>query len=182
MKALEEKIKEFYVVHWIVDNIPAATVFLLEELDEEGNPTGVSDTIYEKGFPLGFVDQQTGKAFLNNHVKLKLAYHEDSRSFTGNRIVGFKVEASSVLHKNGPTCSEDPASLDDQCVDAGCPSTITFTYDVEWERSDIKWASRWDLYLKMTNSEIHWFSIVNSIMMVLFLSGYNHSYTERDPT
>ena len=49
--------------------------------------------------------------------------------------------------------------------------TIVFTYDVHWEASDIKWASRWDLYLKMTDSKIHWFSIVNSIMIVLFLSG-----------
>ena len=49
--------------------------------------------------------------------------------------------------------------------------TIIFTYDVHWEASDIKWASRWDLYLKMTDSKIHWFSIINSIMIVLFLTG-----------
>jgi transmembrane 9 superfamily protein 2/4 len=49
--------------------------------------------------------------------------------------------------------------------------TIIFTYDVHWEASEIKWASRWDLYLKMTDSKIHWFSIINSIMIVLFLSG-----------
>lgn len=37
--------------------------------------------------------------------------------------------------------------------------------------SDIRWASRWDTYLKMTDDQIHWFSIVNSVMIVLFLSG-----------
>lgn len=37
--------------------------------------------------------------------------------------------------------------------------------------SDIRWASRWDTYLKMTDTQIHWFSIVNSVMIVLFLSG-----------
>lgn len=56
--------------------------------------------------------------------------------------------------------------------------TIIFTYDVHWEASDIKWASRWDLYLKMTDSKIHWFSIINSIMIVLFLSGTNNTYVE----
>lgn len=35
----------------------------------------------------------------------------------------------------------------------------------------MKWASRWDTYLLMADDQIHWFSIVNSLMIVLFLSG-----------
>jgi len=42
---------------------------------------------------------------------------------------------------------------------------------VDFKESDIKWASRWDSYLLMTDDQIHWFSIVNSLMIVLFLSG-----------
>ncbi|KAJ6925186.1 transmembrane 9 superfamily member 10-like [Populus alba x Populus x berolinensis] len=37
--------------------------------------------------------------------------------------------------------------------------------------SDVKWASRWDTYLLMADDQIHWFSVVNSLMIVLFLSG-----------
>ncbi|RWW09182.1 hypothetical protein GW17_00027340 [Ensete ventricosum] len=37
--------------------------------------------------------------------------------------------------------------------------------------SEIKWASRWDTYLLMNDDQIHWFSIINSFMIVLFLSG-----------
>jgi transmembrane 9 superfamily protein 2/4 len=37
--------------------------------------------------------------------------------------------------------------------------------------SDVKWASRWDTYLLMLDTQIHWFSIINSLMIVLFLSG-----------
>ncbi|KAG2398883.1 Transmembrane 9 superfamily member 9 [Vigna angularis] len=37
--------------------------------------------------------------------------------------------------------------------------------------SNLKWASRWDSYLLMADDQIHWFSIVNSLMIVLFLSG-----------
>ncbi|KAL9661754.1 hypothetical protein QQ045_026582 [Rhodiola kirilowii] len=48
---------------------------------------------------------------------------------------------------------------------------IVFTYDVSFEASDIKWASRWDTYLLMNDDQIHWFSIINSLMIVLFLSG-----------
>jgi transmembrane 9 superfamily protein 2/4 len=48
---------------------------------------------------------------------------------------------------------------------------VLFTYDVRWEYSDVKWASRWDVYLYATDEQIHWFSIINSLMIVLFLSG-----------
>ncbi|KAM3212342.1 hypothetical protein ACQJBY_065427 [Aegilops geniculata] len=37
--------------------------------------------------------------------------------------------------------------------------------------SEIIWASRWDVYLLSSDSQIHWFSIINSLMIVLFLSG-----------
>ncbi|OAY68861.1 Transmembrane 9 superfamily member 9 [Ananas comosus] len=48
---------------------------------------------------------------------------------------------------------------------------IIFTYDIDFQESDVKWASRWDTYLLMNDDQIHWFSIVNSLMIVLFLSG-----------
>eukprot|EP00916_Digyalum_oweni_P019784 GHVL01033026.1.p1 GENE.GHVL01033026.1~~GHVL01033026.1.p1 ORF type:complete len:418 (+),score=33.72 GHVL01033026.1:195-1448(+) len=56
-------------------------------------------------------------------------------------------------------------SLDDS------PGKIHFTYDVVWTPSNIRWASRWDNYLNMHDSQIHWFSIINSLMIVFFLSG-----------
>jgi transmembrane 9 superfamily member 2/4 len=43
---------------------------------------------------------------------------------------------------------------------------------VKWERSDLPWTHRWDVYLKGNpDGEIHYFSIVNSLMIVLFLTG-----------
>jgi len=48
---------------------------------------------------------------------------------------------------------------------------VIWTYSVFWQKSDIKWASRWDPYLKMQDPQIHWFSIMNSFMIVLFLTG-----------
>lgn len=35
----------------------------------------------------------------------------------------------------------------------------------------MRWASRWDTYLMMMDDQIHWFSIINSVMIVLFLTG-----------
>jgi transmembrane 9 superfamily protein 2/4 len=37
----------------------------------------------------------------------------------------------------------------------------------------VKWASRWDVYLSMNHAvpdRVHWFSIVNSILIVVFLA------------
>ena len=48
---------------------------------------------------------------------------------------------------------------------------IVYTYDVVWEHSPIAWASRWDLYLYMGDDQVHWFSILNSLVIVLLLSG-----------
>ena len=56
-----------------------------------------------------------------------------------------------------------------QAVEVG--EEIVFTYDVTFEESPIRWASRWDTYLQMEGVEIQWFSVVNSAMILIFLSG-----------
>ena len=39
------------------------------------------------------------------------------------------------------------------------------------QKSPIKWSTRWDTYLLTHDEPIHWFSIINSLMIVLFLTG-----------
>lgn len=50
---------------------------------------------------------------------------------------------------------------------------IKYTYSIKYKQNnDIKWASRWDYILNtMPNAKIQWFSILNSLVIVLFLSG-----------
>ena len=49
---------------------------------------------------------------------------------------------------------------------------LAFSYSVVWEEhGDLAWASRWDTYLHMSDVQIHWFAICNSVAIVLFLSG-----------
>lgn len=50
-------------------------------------------------------------------------------------------------------------------------NSLYFTYSVEWKESAVSWASRWDIYLGMNDVQIHWFSIINSLVVVFFLSG-----------
>ncbi|KAH9249028.1 hypothetical protein BASA81_013225 [Batrachochytrium salamandrivorans] len=50
---------------------------------------------------------------------------------------------------------------------------IVFTYSVEWVQSNITFETRFDQFLESSFFEhnIHWFSIINSFMMVIFLVG-----------
>mmetsp|Transcript_21160 Transcript_21160/g.49622 ORF Transcript_21160/g.49622 Transcript_21160/m.49622 type:complete len:667 (-) Transcript_21160:66-2066(-) len=145
-------------------------------------------------------ESEDASVYLNNHLRFTVLYHEDP-SFEGYRIVGFEVEPFSVLHRpvkekefEDEECDGVEAGKDGKCalktcskenpVDAGfedsqllldthkeSPSEVIWTYDVLWKPSPIKWASRWDTYLQMQDEQVHWFSILNSFMIVLFLSG-----------
>lgn len=177
----KQSIDESYHHNWIVDNIPAASV-----IDTEAFVT----TSYSRGFPVGYYDRLAGKHYLYNHANIVVEYHEAVPD--GNRIVGFYVEPFSVDHTffggaswtgkdDAPaleTCSTiEPMDLD-RAKDHGLALTkstkVLYTYDIVWKPSNIKWASRWDIYLSMDNAvpkKVHWFSIVNSLMIVLCLSG-----------
>ncbi|XP_058053760.1 transmembrane 9 superfamily member 3 isoform X2 [Anopheles bellator] len=50
---------------------------------------------------------------------------------------------------------------------------IKFTYEVNWKQSSVKFEDRFDKYLdpNFFQHRIHWFSIFNSFMMVIFLVG-----------
>jgi len=48
---------------------------------------------------------------------------------------------------------------------------IYFTYRVNWVSVTLSWSERWDIYFMVKDSQIHWFSIINSMMIVLFLTG-----------
>jgi transmembrane 9 superfamily protein 2/4 len=71
------------------------------------------------------------------------------------------------------TCNEMSPAVNDpsnyQSVDAA--GDVVFSYDISWEKSELLWAHRWDLYLKGNpDDKIHWFSITNSTMIVVFLT------------
>lgn len=89
-------------------------------------------------------------------------------------MVGFEVEAHSVdiktLQYQGDTCKIPTSGYNPQFVNPQ-GTKVLFLYSVTWKESAVSWASRWDIYLGMTDVEIHWFSIINSLIVVCFLSG-----------
>merc|ERR1719443_1526128 len=73
---------------------------------------------------------------------------------------------------SAPTCAREFKRIASSLFDLDAHNRITYTYSVSWTESPIRWASRWDSYLKMTGTaQIHWFSLLNSLMIMIFLSG-----------
>lgn len=173
--AFRDAVQNKYHHNWIMDNLPAASI-----LDDDQYVT----TEYV-GYPVGF--EELYNQYIYNHVNIIIEYHTIEPG--AHRIVGFYVEPLSINHKfnsdwNGKlpappssSCSstkhlafEDIKKSDRQKVGVG---KLTFSYGVEWRSSSVKWASRWDVYLSMNHAvpeRVHWLSIANSILVVVFLS------------
>eukprot|EP00968_Pinguiococcus_pyrenoidosus_P027262 scaffold7362_cov266-Pinguiococcus_pyrenoidosus.AAC.27 len=179
-----ERIEENYLNHWIVDNLPAASLVHSEGTDEDEVKKTLS---YQKGFPLGYKDE-LNSVYLFNHFSITLQYHEVREARF--RIVGFKVEPYSVLHefysspgwttydpndapafKNCPGTYSSVTEWSRFKLDTTKTKTVIFTYDVHFEESNTEWASRWDVYLESNvSAKVHWFSIANSLLIVVLMS------------
>ncbi|GER53515.1 endomembrane protein 70 protein family [Striga asiatica] len=163
-KDFKEKIDDEYRANMILDNLPVAV--LRQRRD------GIVSTTYEHGFRVGFKGNyersKEEKYFIHNHLSFRVMYHKDPETDSA-RIVGFEVSPVSILHDdknpNVPTCNQNTKNL---VQGSTVPQEVDKDKDIE---SEIKWASRWDTYLLMNDDQIHWFSIINSLMIVLFLSG-----------
>jgi len=138
------------------------------------------------------------KLYLFNHLRFTILYHEDPTRH-GMRIVGFEAEPLSIQHTydkepKWEECVGREAGADGKCSLKTCgadrpanapppdplvldkaskaPKEVVWTYDVQFRLSPIKWSTRWDTYLQSADdAQVHWFSILNSFMIVLFLSG-----------
>ncbi|KAM9549908.1 LOW QUALITY PROTEIN: transmembrane 9 superfamily member 3-like [Guaruba guarouba] len=96
---------------------------------------------------VGEADENGEDYYLWTYKKLEIGYN-------GNRIVDVNLT------------SEGKVKL--------VPNTkIQMSYSVKWKKSDVKFEDRFDKYLDPSffQHRIHWFSIFNSFMMVIFLVG-----------
>lgn len=157
-KFINDRIKEDYALNWLVDGLPAAEM----KIDMK---TG--DLFFDMGFNLGNDDPPYHEQpALNNHYDIVLRYHSPSPDVY--RVVGVLVWPSS---RGGPQdgaleCDADVSPLvlrEDEAT------TVRYTYRVMWNESSTPWATRWDNYLHIFDPRIHWFSLVNSLVIVVFL-------------
>ena len=164
-------IKDGYVVHWSIDDLPGATTF------ETNNHRR---KYYAAGFPLGFVDEKSDVSYLYNHLMLVIRYHQEE-SNGKYTIVGFEVYPKSVINEQCPGTSKDYQNfplvykVDERGELTKDRTTIPSTYSVYWrEDTVIDYDSRWDLYYENESGEsqlkIHWISFVNSTVLIFLAS------------
>jgi len=176
MKFLKHGMMFSYEHHWIIDNMPVTWCY---PVDNETHKTFCST-----GIPMGcFVTKDgtpkdacvinTGYSkksnfYLFNHHDIVIYYHDGvDGGYVGNRLISARLNPKS--YKSGE-CKGDPMAIPQELKG---DITIPYTYSIKFvKNNDVKWASRWDYILdSMPHTNIQWFSIMNSLVIVLFLSG-----------
>merc|ERR1719401_299330 len=188
LRWLRKLVDRQYRVHVKLDSLP----ILMRSKDLNYAIRG-----YPVGFraPPSFTGLKSDEFYLYNHLRFTISYHEDP-SFDGVRIVGFDVHPVSIQHKvpdgelksdsvietckatEGERIINDPFTYLPLRIDAAdlakgkMSLDVVYSYEIEWVKSNVAWADRWDIYLVGSpDDEVHYFAIVNSLMIVIFLSG-----------
>jgi len=192
LRWLRKLVDRQYRVHVTVDQLPV--LMRSKELNYavRGYPVGFKA-------PPSYTGLKEDEFYLYNHLKFTFTYREEPSEFEGVRITGFDVHPVSISHQFGnekidletnleaankkdgwSTCTpggESPVNEPETYLALRSGATgesmkILYSYEVNWIDSDIPWSDRWDVYLVGSpDDEIHYFAIVNSLMIVIFLTG-----------
>ncbi|KAM3581358.1 hypothetical protein VKS41_006184 [Umbelopsis sp. WA50703] len=143
-----------YQVEWILDDMPSSTAFYTSE---------VKTKRYRTGFPLG--QTINGRTYINNHIALNIMYDNVDQDHI--RIVGFEVYPESY---RADECEPSTIDFERQEVSER-RTTVRYRYSVTWQlNSAISWEQRWDMYLLASDNSLHWYAIINSLVIVLFMT------------
>jgi transmembrane 9 superfamily protein 2/4 len=83
------------------------------------------------------------------------------------RIVGFEVYPESY---RADECEPSTIDFERQEVSER-RTTVRYRYSVTWQlNSAISWEQRWDMYLLASDNSLHWYAIINSLVIVLFMT------------
>lgn len=193
VKLLKQRTRDLYQVNMILDNLPAMRFASQNGVNIQwtGFPVGYTPQNSNEDYIINhlkfkvLVHEYEGSGVeiigTGEEGMSVISSDVDNKKASGFEIVGFEVVPCSVkhdpeamtklkMHKNisGVKCPTDqldkPQIIRDQ-------ERVSFTYEVQFVKSDTRWPSRWDAYLKMEGARVHWFSILNSLMVIFFLAG-----------
>lgn len=110
-----------------------------------------------------FMDDLPIWGFVGESVRVESSSTEQILIYT-HKSFDISYNADQIIQVN--LTSENP-----QPVEPG--KVLEFTYSVKWEQTIIPFPKRFERYLDYNffEHQIHWFSIFNSFMMVIFLTG-----------
>ncbi|KAI7748525.1 hypothetical protein M8C21_002712 [Ambrosia artemisiifolia] len=178
-KMLVNRIDEMYQVNVILDNLPAIRYTKRDGyyVRWTGYPIGIKFTVLVHKYEETNVASVMGTG---DGADVIPTVGKSGSDVPGYMVVGFEVTPCSVRHdleavKSLKTYGKYPSKItcEDNTVNMAIKENepVAFTYEVTFVESDIKWPSRWDAYLKMEGAKVHWFSILNSLMVITFLAG-----------
>lgn len=156
---IKDRIKEMYMYHWEVDELPFISIYKTKEKEEKrmvGQLVGI---------------HKAPVTNYHNYFKFTIEYSTEASSEKEEliRIVGARVDGKSVkFEKNEEKCIVDSGTPYLVLNDGEVP--VSYFYSVSWVKSDKLWLHRWDPYLSTSTPQIHWFNLINSIVIVLFLT------------
>ncbi|XP_024374433.1 transmembrane 9 superfamily member 11 isoform X2 [Physcomitrium patens] len=195
VKHFNQRIDDLYQVHLILDNLPVTRLTTAakepnSQLRWTWSPIGFKFDDKPEHFIYNHLEfkvlvhpydkDSASGAVLGTGEGLDTMPAATMQNLTGTyMVVGFEVAPCSVvrdakaakeLKYQGllPASDCDP-NKPHQVIKVG--EEIVYSYDVVFEESNIRWPSRWDAYLKMEGARVHWFSILNSLMVISFLAG-----------
>lgn len=168
---LKQRIDERYRGHISLDGLDVAQLPQVSKGVRQVTP----------GYPLGVPAKlsPTKKTLVNNHLHFEVLFNEPDVHTDNNeetyRIVGFHVKAYSVKydHVSSECDLGKDFNLDAHEMQGLDDDELSYTYSVSWiPEPNVAWATRWDEYFKgtPTDNRIHWFSILNSTIVVISLA------------
>lgn len=184
LKQLQKGMMLNYQHHWILDNMPVTFCFINQQnmnVCTTGFPMGCYVTADGKPKDACVLDPRYSQAntyYIFNHVDIQIQYRDMTGEANpleenfGGRIIAIKVIPRSIKHesKESPNCGAQAPPMGIRPGDKDF--SIVYSYSIRFTETDIKWSSRWDYILdSMPHSNIQWFSILNSLVIVLFLTG-----------
>lgn len=158
-KFINNLIREDYGLNFIIDGLPSSEM----KVDSKSGETFLDAS----GFSLGDASD-VDHPMLNNHYDIWIQYHK--RNDQQSRVVGVMVYPksidSAVEGDNTPNCYVRDKHL---YLSETEDTQFWYTYSVFFIESEVPWGLRWDHYLHVFDPRIHWFSLINSLVIVGFL-------------
>ncbi|KAI7981511.1 Transmembrane 9 superfamily member 12 [Camellia lanceoleosa] len=192
VKLLKQRTRDLYQVNMILDNLPAMRFAQQNgiKIQWTGFPVGYAlpnsneDYIIDHLKFRVLVHEYEGAGVLiigTGEEGMGVIPEVEKKQPSGYEIAGFEVVLCRV--KYDPKVMSKFHMYEYDNISVNCSSEldksqiireqerVSITYDVEVVKSDIRWPSRWDAYLRMEGAQVHWFSILNSLMVIIFLAG-----------
>jgi transmembrane 9 superfamily protein 2/4 len=181
-----------YQHHWIVDNMPVTWCYPVEgdqQYCSVGFPMGCyvdSQGTAKDACVMNALYNKADTFYIFNHVDIAITYHSGENEAwgvgfgeKGGRIIAVKVVPRSIKHSKVPNLQPNDCDPNSPPMEISGKLSkndkldIYFSYSIYFKKDNsIKWSSRWDYILEsMPHTNIQWFSILNSLVIVLFLTG-----------